>query len=94
MKLACAAFVASLPSAANPTFPECGGSRLFFANAVSFGMFGASHCVGRGDELRRQQDVEACVAQGGDPAACRAAIYAPRQPTRINVAPRIVVPAY
>jgi hypothetical protein len=80
--------------AANPAFPECGGARLFFANLGTFGMYGASNCAGRGDELCRNADVDRCVAQGGDPAACRAAIYAPRQPTQINVQPRIVVPAY
>jgi hypothetical protein len=73
----------------NAAVPECGGWRLATANAVSFGMYGISNCVGRGDAARiaadRHRDVDDCVAQGGDPAACRAAIYAPRQPTQITV---------
>jgi hypothetical protein len=91
MALALTGTLAAAGCAANPTFPECGGSRLFLANAVSFGMYGASHCVGRGDELRRRQDVEACVAQGGDPAACRVAVYgtlAPRTTVNVRVPPR------
>jgi hypothetical protein len=68
--------------AANPNFPECGGWRLAAANAGTFGMYGAMNCAGRGDELRRRDDVATCVAQGGDPAACRAAVYGTRAPHR------------
>jgi hypothetical protein len=79
----------ALGCAPNPTIPECGGAQLAAANAISFGMYGAFNCAGRGDAARiaadRHRDVDDCVAQGGDPAACRAAIYAPRQPTQITV---------
>lgn len=69
--------------AANPAVPECGGWRLLAANAGTFGMYGMANCVGRGDAARRaadwDRDIGNCVAQGGDPAACRAAVYAPRR---------------
>ena len=88
------ALVASLGAvplgcAPNPTIPECGGWRLAAANAASFGMYGIANCVGRGDAARlaadRHRDVQDCVAEGGDPAACRAAVYAPRDPAQVTV---------
>jgi hypothetical protein len=88
VRLAVLVVIGAFGCAANPNFPECGGARLFFANAATFGMYGASNCAGRGDELRRRQDVDDCVAQGGDPAACRAAVYgtlAPRTHVRVPV---------
>jgi hypothetical protein len=54
-------------------------------------MYGVYNCVGRGDELRRNQDVERCVAQGGDPAACRVAVHertAPRTNVNVRVLPQ------
>jgi hypothetical protein len=41
----------------------------------------------------RDADVDRCVQQGGDPAACRAAVYAPREPTQIVVSSPAVQPA-
>ncbi len=88
----------TLGCAANPTVPECGGWRLAAANAGTFGMYGISNCVGRGDAARlaadRHRDVEDCVAQGGDPAACRAAVYGTLAPrTTVNRVVQAPVPA-
>jgi hypothetical protein len=85
--------------APNPVFPECGGSRLLLANLATMGFYGLS-CADKAASYRaderikaiRDADIERCVEQGGDPAACRAAVYAPREPTQIIVRPRVVQP--
>jgi hypothetical protein len=33
----------------------------------------------------RDADIDRCMQQGGDPAACRAAVYAPREPAQVTV---------
>jgi hypothetical protein len=73
--------------ASNPVRPSCGGWRLALANAGTFDMYGLA-CR---HETTRALDIQHCVEQGGDPAACRAAVYAPREPTQITVEPRIIV---
>ena len=60
---------ATLDCAANPVRPECGGARLLAANIGTM-MFGAIHCT-------REAAIDRCVAQGGDPAACRSAVFPP-----------------
>src|SRR5262249_36230143 len=80
--------------AANPNFPECGGWRLAAADAGAFRMYGAVHCGGRADQPRRRDDVAACVNEGGDPAACRAAVYGTLAPrTTVNTVVQAPVPA-
>src|SRR5262245_12467013 len=74
--LALASALVLASCAANPVRPECGGWRLAAANAGTFGMFGATHCVG-------EAAVDRCTAAGGDPAACRGAVYAPRAPVPV-----------
>jgi hypothetical protein len=86
--------------AANPVRPDCGGWPLALANVGTFGMQGLlchDYMVGyeqaRRIKASRDADIDRCVQQGGDPAACRAAVYAPREPTQIVVSPPAVQPA-
>jgi hypothetical protein len=81
-----------LGCAANPVRPDCGGWRVALANAGTFGMWGlqchdymVAYEEGQRIKAARDADIDRCVAQGGDPAACRAAVYAPREPTQITV---------
>jgi hypothetical protein len=40
------------------------------------------------ERKRRAEDVAACVQQGGDPAACRAAVYSGSRDLNLQVGPR------
>jgi hypothetical protein len=86
--LSLALAVVALGCAANPVRPSCGGWRLALANVGTLGGWGLGCSIDdEGDRfaIAQQADVKTCVAEGGDPAACRAAIYAPRQPTHVTV---------
>jgi hypothetical protein len=106
-RLAISAFLVTFTAcAANPVRPDCGGWRVALANAGTFGMYGLKchdYMVAYEDGQRikaiRDAHIDRCVQQGGDPAACRAAVYAPREPTRITVnavapAPALPMPTY
>ena len=78
--------------AANPVRPDCGGWSLALANVGTLGMQGLlchDYMVGyeqaRQIKAIRDADIDRCVQQGGDPAACRAAVYAPREPAQVTV---------
>jgi hypothetical protein len=76
--------------AANPSTPECGGATLLFANLGTFGMYGLMNCAGSRAPARAPAEVQRCVAEGGDPAACRAVVYGAFSPTP-NRTPTVIV---
>ena len=54
----------------------------YAAQVATFGMYG----LAKGPRIAQTVDVDNCVKEGGDPAACRAAVYgtlAPRTTVRV-----------